>query len=242
MLAPSGRLDYELELGVFVGPGNVLGEPVDIARAEASAFGVVLLNDWSARDIQAWEYQPLGPFLSKSFATTISPWVVTLEALAPYRTAWQRSPEDPHPLPYLEPGRAREWAAFDIRLDAFIETATSRSAGLGPLKLASTNFRHAYWTIGQMIAHHTSNGCGLRPGDLLGTGTQSGPLPQEAGSLLELSRGGKQPFALANGEMRSFLLDGDAVVFRARCERQGWASIGFGECRGEVAPAVPAGS
>ena len=242
VLAPSARLDYELELGIFVGVGNALGERVDISRAEANAFGVVLLNDWSARDIQAWEYQPLGPFLSKSFATTISPWVVSFEALAPYRTAWQRSLDDAQPLPYLEPGAARAWAAFDICLDAFLETAAVRAAGLAPLELASSNFRHAYWTIGQMIAHHTSNGCGLQPGDLLGTGTQSGPLAGEAGSLLELSRGGKQPFALANGETRSFLLDGDAVIFRARCERKGFASIGFGECRGEVAPAVPVAS
>jgi fumarylacetoacetase len=236
-LAPSARLDYELELGIFIGVGNSQGVPIDLAAAEGHVFGLVLLNDWSARDIQAWEYQPLGPFLAKNFATTISPWIVTLEALAPFRTAWTRPAEDPQPLPHLEPGDGRTRAAFDVRLETWLETATMRETRAAPALLANTSFRLAYWTIGQLVAHHTSNGCNLRPGDLLGTGTQSGPEPEEAGSLLELSRGGKKPVKLPNGEKRTFLEDGDAVILRAHCEREGFARIGFGECRGEVLPA-----
>jgi fumarylacetoacetase len=235
--APSARLDYEFEIGVFIGPGNTQGAPIDLAQAEAHVFGLVLLNDWSARDIQAWEYQPLGPFLAKNFATTISPWVVTLEALAPYRTAWTRPAEDPQPLPHLEPGEARNRAAFGILLETYLETGKMRAARAAPALLARTSFRHAYWTIGQLVAHHTSNGCNLRPGDLLGTGTQSGPKPEEAGSLLELSRGGKKPVKLPDAETRAFLEDGDAVILRAHCEREGFARIGFGECAGEVLPA-----
>jgi fumarylacetoacetase len=237
IVAPCARLDYELELGVFVGPGNAPGTRIDVERAEEHIFGVCLLNDWSARDIQAWEYQPLGPFLSKSFATTISPWIVTLEALAPYRLPWQRAQSDPQPLPYLDSPRVRDAGAIDIRVQACLETASMRASELPPAELSSSSFKHAYWTIGQMVAHHTVNGCNLQPGDLLGTGTQSGPAPGEAGSLLELSRGGKQPVALPNGEQRTFLQDGDAVIMRAHCKRAGFARIGFGVAAGRVLPA-----
>jgi fumarylacetoacetase len=235
---PSKRLDYELEVGVYVGVGNALGERVPVGAAESHAFGLCLLNDWSARDIQAWEYQPLGPFLAKSFATTVSPWIVTLEALAPHRVAWTRPPSDPQPLPYLDSPETRAHGAFDVALEAWLETAKMRAAGEPPVRLSRTSFRHAYWTIGQMLAHHTVNGCDLQPGDLLGTGTQSGPTPQEAGSLLELSLGGKTPVKLPNGETRGFLEDGDAVILRAAAELPGRRRIGFGECRGTVEPAV----
>jgi fumarylacetoacetase len=234
---PSKRLDYELEVGVWVGTGNALGERVPIGEAESHAFGLCLLNDWSARDIQAWEYQPLGPFLAKSFATTVSPWIVTLDALAPYRVEWTRSAGDPQPLAYLDSPETRARGAFDVALEAWLETAKMRAAGAPPVRLSRTSFRHAYWTIGQMLAHHTVNGCNLQPGDLLGTGTQSGPAPEEAGSLLELSLGGKQPVRLPDGEARTFLEDGDAVILRAAAERPGYRRIGFGECRGTVEPA-----
>jgi fumarylacetoacetase len=234
----SKRLDYELELGVFIGTGNAAGTPIPIAEAEAHVFGLCLMNDWSARDVQAWEYQPLGPFLGKNFATTVSPWIVTLEALAPYRIPWTRPADDPQPLPYLESKENRATGAFDIRLQVLIETAKLRAAGMPAVSLSQTNFRHAYWTIAQMVAHHTVNGCNLRPGDLLGTGTQSGPTPQEAGSLLELSGGGKSPVPLPGGETRSFLEDGDSVTLRAWCERPGAARIGFGEAVGRALPAL----
>jgi fumarylacetoacetase len=234
---PSRRLDYEFELGVFVGTGNRLAEPIPIAEAERSAFGMVILNDWSARDVQGWEYQPLGPFLAKSFATTISPWVVTLEALAPFRVAWSRPEGDPAPLAHLELGDARASAAFDIELECYLRSAKMRDAGIAPQLLSRSNFRHAYWSIGQMITHHTSNGCDLRAGDLLGTGTQSGPTPPEAGSLLELSAGGKKDIELPNGELRKFLEDGDEVVMKAYCARPGAARIGFGDCRASILPA-----
>ncbi len=238
LFRPTARLDYELELGVFIGRGNTPGEPIDLGAAEHHLFGLVLLNDWSARDIQAWEYQPLGPFLGKNFATTISPWVVTFEALSPYRCAWTRPAGDPQPLAHLEHGEARARAAFDIRLETWLETARMRETGTAPALLAKTSFRHAYWTLGQLVAHHASNGCNLLPGDLLGTGTQSGPTPEEAGSLLELSHGGKKAILLPNGEARSFLEDGDAVTLRAYCEREGHVRIGFGECAGRVLPAL----
>ena len=235
--APSARLDYELEMGIFMGPGNASGDAIALDDARSRAFGMVLLNDWSARDIQAWEYQPLGPFLAKSFATTISPWVVTMEALAPYRVEWSRAAGDPQPLPYLDEGDARATAALDIALEACLETARMRERNQPPARLSVSSFKHAYWTVAQMIAHHSSNGCPLQPGDLFGTGTQSGPAHEEAGSLLELSLGGKQPIELPDGETRTFLEDGDAVVLRAHCERAGFARIGFGDCRGEVLPA-----
>ncbi|MEA3175655.1 MAG: fumarylacetoacetase [Gammaproteobacteria bacterium] len=236
-VGPSQRLDYELEMGMFIGGGNTLGEPIPMADAENHIFGLCLLNDWSARDIQAWEYQPLGPFLAKSFATSISPWVVTLEALAPFRLPFTRPPEDPAPLPYLDSQANREHGAFDIRLEVLLETARMREAGSPAQRLSETNLRHSYWTLPQLVAHHTVNGCNLRAGDLFGSGTQSGPTPAEAGSLLELSAGGAKPLAVGLTEKRTFLEDGDTVIFRGRCERPGAASIGFGELRGSVLPA-----
>ena len=235
---PSQRLDYELELGVWIGPGNALGEPIPVDAAESHVFGLCLLNDWSARDLQAWEYQPLGPFLSKNFATTISPWIVTLEALAPYRVAWTRPAEDPQPLPHLESAAIRERGALDIRIEAWLESAAMRAAGRGPARLSHTSFRHSYWAIAHLVAHHASGGCNLQPGDLLGTGTQSGPTLPEAGALIELTAGGKSPVTLDNGETRAFLEDGDAVILRAFCEAPGAARIGFGESRGVVLPAA----
>jgi len=231
------RLDYELELGIWIGPGNALGEPVALDSTDAHVFGLCLLNDWSARDIQSWEYQPLGPFLAKSFATTISPWIVTLEALAPFRCRWTRPADDPQPLAYLESARNREGGAFDIRIESWLETAKMREAGAGAARLSSSSFRHSYWTVAQMVAHHTVGGCNLQPGDLIGTGTQSGPTHDEAAALIELTAGGKQPFALPDGESRTFLEDGDTVILRGWCEREGAARIGFGECRGTVLPA-----
>ena len=235
---PSRRLDYELEVGIFVGTGNELGARVPLAEAERHLFGLCLLNDWSARDIQAWEYQPLGPFLAKSFATTISPWIVMLEALAPYRTEWVRPAGDPQPLPYLDSAGNAAHGAIDLQLEAWLETPKMRAAGAAPARLSRTSFRHAYWTIAQLLAHHTVNGCNLEPGDLFGSGTQSGPEPGEAGSLLELSAGGKQPVALPGGESRTFLEDGDCVILRGWCEKPGFARIGFGECRATVLPAL----
>jgi len=239
-VSASRRLDYELELGVFVGPGNERGKSIPIAAAENHIFGLCLLNDWSARDLQAWEYQPLGPFLAKNFATTVSPWVVTLQALAPFRTAFTRPAEDPQPLPYLDDPRNREIGAIDIKLEALIQTTRMRERGEPPQRLSLTSFRHSYWTIAQLVAHHTVNGCNLRPGDLLGTGTQSGPTASEAGSLAELTQGGSQALDIGDGERRSFLEDGDAVIFRAWCENAGAARIGFGELYGQVAPAADA--
>lgn len=236
-LAPTRRLDFELELGIFIGVGNAAGMPIGIGEAESHVFGLCLLNDWSARDVQAWEAQPLGPFLSKNFATTISPWIVTLEALAPYRLPWRRAPEDPAPLAYLDAPALRAAGAFDIELEAGLQTEAMRRAGQPAEPLARSNFRHCYWSLAQLVAHHSINGCALRSGDLLGTGTQSGPLPTEAGSLLELTHGGRQPLQLASGETRSFLQDGDSIVLRGWCARTGAARIGFGEARGGVLPA-----
>jgi fumarylacetoacetase len=235
---PCRRLDYELELGALVGPGNRLGEPVSMDAAEDQLFGVVLLNDWSARDIQAWEYQPLGPFLAKNFATTVSPWVVTMEALAPFRTAFERPAGDPQPLPHLDSAANRAAGAFDIVLEVWLQTAQMRGEGMPAVRLMASNFRDAYWTLAQLVAHHTSNGCNLQSGDLLGTGTQSGPAEGQGGSLLELSHGGKQALRLPNGETRTFLADGDTVILRAHCEREGCARIGFGDCAGTVLAAA----
>jgi fumarylacetoacetase len=238
---PTRRLDYELELGIFVGMPNALGEPVPIGRAEEHVFGLVLLNDWTARDVQTWEYQPLGPFLSKSFATTVSPWIVTLEALAPFRVPFTRAAGDPQPLPYLDSAANRESGGFDVSLEVALETKAMREAGVPPQRLMSSSFRDSYWTLAQLVAHHTVNGCNLQAGDLLGSGTQSGPDPSQGGSLLELTLGGKQPLKLKNGETRAFLEDGDTVILRAHCAREGFRRIGFGECRGTVVPAtVPA--
>ena len=234
---PCKRLDIELELGIFVGTGNELGDPVAMAQAEDHVFGLCLLNDWSARDIQAWEYQPLGPFLSKNFATTISPWIVTVEALAPYRVAFERPADDPQPLPYLDSEANRQRGAFDIQLQVGLETPKMREAGQGDATICRTSYRHAYWTVAQMVTHHTVNGCNLQPGDLFGSGTLSGPTLDQAGALIELTAGGKNPLPLPNGETRTFLEDGDAVVLRGWCEKPGAARIGFGECRGTVLPA-----
>ena len=235
---PSKRLDIELELGIFVGTGNALGEPVAMAQAEDHVFGMCLLNDWSARDIQAWEYQPLGPFLSKNFATTISPWIVMLEALAPYRVPFLRPEADPQPLPYLDSEANRQQGSLDIQLQVGLLTPKMRQADLRDATICRTSYRHAYWTIAQMLAHHTVNGCNLQPGDLLGSGTLSGPTLDQAGALIELTTGGKKPVQLPGGEQRVFLEDGDAVVIRGWCEKPGAARVGFGECWGTVLPAL----
>jgi fumarylacetoacetase len=237
-LAPTRQLDYELEVGVFIGTANALGHPVSIDRAEQHVFGLCLLNDWSARDVQAWEYQPLGPFLAKNFATTLSPWIVTLEALAPYRTSWSRPAGDPQPLAYLDSPQLRQSGAIDMHLEAYIDTARMRAAGTPSHRLSHSNFRHSYWTVAQMVAHHTVNGCNLEAGDLLGSGTQSGPAADEAGSLLELTVGGKQPLTLDRGETRAFLADGDRVTLRGWCEKPGYARVGCGEAAGTVLPAI----
>ena len=237
VFGPCKRLDIELELGVFVGTGNELGDPIAIQDAEQHVFGICLLNDWSARDIQAWEYQPLGPFLSKSFASTISPWLVTMEALAPYRVPFSHPPEDPQPLPYLDSPDNRAQGGLDIQLSAELLTPRMREAGAAAHRLCLTNYRHAYWTVAQMVAHHTVNGCNLNPGDMFGSGTLSGPASDQAAALLELTVGGKQPVQLPNGEQRVFLEDGDTVALRGWCQREGAARIGFGECVGTVLPA-----
>jgi fumarylacetoacetase len=236
VLAPSARLDYELELGVFVGDGNPRGTPIAIEDAESHVFGLCLLNDWSARDIQAFEYQPLGPFLAKNFATTVSPWIVSLQALAPFRAPHPRPPGDPPAPAYLRSPANDAAGSIDIRLEVDLETSAMRGRGEQPRRISSTSFRHAYWTVAQLIAHHTINGCNLRAGDLLGTGTQSGPAPEEAGSLLELGGAGKHPIAVGSGERRAFLEDGDAVTLRGWCEKAGMARIGFGEARGVILP------
>ena len=237
VFGPSQRLDIELELGIFVGTGNALGEPVAMAQAEAHVLGLCLLNDWSARDLQAWEYQPLGPFLSKNFATTISPWIVTLEALAPYRVPFLRPEADPQPLPYLDSEANRRQGSLDIQLQVGLTTPRMRDAGQGEATICRTSYRHAYWTVAQMVTHHTVNGCNLQPGDLFGSGTLSGPTLDQAGALIELTTGGKHPLQLPNGESRTYLEDGDAVVIRGWCEKAGAARIGFGECLGTVLPA-----
>jgi fumarylacetoacetase len=234
---PCKRLDIELELGIFVGTGNALGEAVDITEAEDHVFGICLLNDWSARDIQGWEYQPLGPFLAKNFATTVSPWVVTLEALAPYRLAFTRPEGDPQPMAYLDSAANRSGGAFDIQLQVGLQTPQMRAAGQADASICRTSYRHAYWTLAQMLTHHTVNGCNLQPGDLLGSGTLSGPTLDQAGALIELTTGGKNPITLPGGEQRTWLEDGDSVVLRGWCERDGAARIGFGECVGTVLPA-----
>ena len=238
---PSRRLDYELELGFFVGPPNAPGTPLDMAQAEASLFGATLLNDWSARDVQAWEYQPLGPFLAKNFATTISPWIVTMEALAPFRTPFARDAADPQPLPYLDSAANRERGAIAIALEVWIQTPAMRAQGQSAVRVSASSFADAYWTPAQLLAHHASNGCNLQPGDLMGSGTQSGPDANQGGSLLELSQGGKQPFDLGNGETRTFLQDGDCVILRGHCEAEGARRIGFGDCAGVVLPAIERG-
>ena len=228
---PSRRLDYEAELAFVIGPGNALGKPIPLQKALDHIFGVVLLNDWSARDIQAWEYQPLGPFLAKSFGTTISPWVVTLEGLAPFRCpAFARAAGDPQPLPYLFDEADSRAGGFSIEVEMYLRTPKSPA----PVRLSHGNYNSSYWTPAQLIAHHSSNGCNLQPGDLVGSGTISGPAPDSAGSLLELTQGGKAALELPSGEARTFIEDGDEVIERARCAREGHATIGFGEAAGRV--------
>ena len=235
---PSKALDYELEVGFFVSVGNSLGEAITISTAEEHVFGVCLVNDWSARDMQAWEYQPLGPFLAKSFATSLSPWVVTMEALAPFRTrAFARAGGDPAPLPYLHDRDDQEYGGLDLRLEVLLSSARMRKAGMAPACLSRSNFREMYWTMAQMLAHHTSNGCNLRPGDLLASGTVSGLAKDARGCLLELTSRGKNPIALPTGEQRKFLEDGDEVMLRGFCERDGFRRIGLGGCVGIVLPA-----
>jgi len=238
-LAPTRSLDYELEVGIYIGTGNALGTRVPVESAEEHVFGLCLLNDWSARDIQAWEYQPLGPFLAKNFATTVSPWIVTLEALAPFRLPWSRPADDPQPLSYLDSATLRAAGALDVQLEVWLETERMRASGQAPEKLSHSSFRDSYWAVAQLVAHHTVNGCNLEPGDLFGSGTQSGPGPEEAGSLLELSEGGKRPITLRSGETRTFLADGDRVMFRGWCARPGCTRIGFGEVSGTVTPPGP---
>nr|BFD39719.1 fumarylacetoacetase [Pseudomonas sp. FFPRI_1] len=235
---PCARLDYELELGIWIGQGNEMGEAIAIGDAAEHIAGFCLLNDWSARDIQAWEYQPLGPFLSKSFITSISPWVVTAEALEPFRQAQAQRPEgDPQPLPYLLDKRDQAAGGFDIELEVLLTTQAMREQGLPAHRLTLSNTQHMYWTVAQMVAHHSVNGCQLQAGDLFGSGTLSGPENGQFGSLLEITEGGKKPIELASGEVRKFLEDGDEIILRGRCRREGFASIGFGECRGTVQPA-----
>ncbi|BCD89427.1 fumarylacetoacetase [Pseudomonas solani] len=232
---PSKRLDYELELGIWIGQGNAMGDAIAIGEAEQHIAGYCLLNDWSARDLQAWEYQPLGPFLAKNFATSVSPWVVTAEALEPFRTAQPARPEgDPQPLPYLLDANDQARGAFDIQLEVLLQTAAMRERGQQPQRLALSNTQHMYWTVAQLVAHHAVGGCKLQPGDLFGSGTLSGPEADAFGSLLETTFGGKQPLSLANGEQRTFLESGDEVILRAWCEGEGRVRIGFGECRGRV--------
>ena len=235
---PSERLDYELEIGFYAGCGNALGRPIPIDEAEDHIFGLSLLNDWSARDLQLWEYQPLGPFLSKSFATSVAPWVVTLEALAPFRCpAFVRDAGEPNPLPYLSSPRNSASGGFDLTVEAFLRSSEMRRRGLEPFRLGLGSTGATYWTPAQLVAHHTSNGCNLRPGDLLASGTVSGPEEGSEGCLLEKTRGGARPIELPTGEQRHFLCDGDEVVLRGYCEREGYTRIGLGECVGRVLPA-----
>jgi len=233
--APTRSLDYEMELGCFVAGGNPLGDPVPVDRAEERLFGVCLVNDWSARDVQAWEYQPLGPFLAKNFATTVSPWVVTMEALAPFRVpAFRRPPGDPEPLPYLRSEHNSAAGGLDIVVEVFLASARMREAGTPPARLSRGRVADLYWTPAQMLAHHASNGCNLQPGDLFASGTVSGPEREQRGCLLELTWRGAEPLTLPSGETRRFLEDGDEVVMRGWCEREGAVRIGLGECRGVI--------
>lgn len=233
--APSRSLDYELEVGAFLGPGNVQGRPIPLRDAEEHLVGLCLLNDWSARDIQRWEYQPLGPFLAKSFATSVSPWVVTREALAPFRVpAFSRPPGDPAPLGYLADEDDAAHGGFDVNLEVRLASRRMRDERYDAVTVSRSNLRDLYWTLAQMVAHHASNGCNLRPGDLIASGTVSGPEKESRGCLLERTWRGSEPLALPTGETRRFLEDGDEVTFRARCERPGAVTIGFGECRGMV--------
>ena len=239
VFAPSARIDYEAEVGFYVGEANPLGSRVEIQRAATHLFGVCLLNDWSSRDIQAWEYQPLGPFLSKSFATTVSPWVVTAEALEPFRThAWTRPAGDPTALPYLTSETDQREGAIDLTVEVLLCSARMRAERVAPARLSQGNARDLYWTPAQLLAHHTSGGCNLQAGDLLGSGTISGPTRESRGCLMELTWRGAEPITLPTGEVRRFVEDGDEIIMRGRCTTEGATSIGFGECRGVLLPAT----
>jgi fumarylacetoacetase len=236
---PTKALDYELEVGFLVGAGNSWGESIPIRQAEEHLFGICLVNDWSARDIQAWEYQPLGPFLAKSFATSLSPWVVTMDALAPFRApAFARPQDDPAPLPYLFDSEDQEHGGLDLSLEVSLLSTRMRESGMVPVVLGRSNFRDMYWTMAQMLTHHASNGCNLRSGDLLASGTVSGADKTARGCLLELTTRGKDPVTLPTGEQRKFLEDGDEVILRGFCERDGFRRIGLGTCCGVVLPAA----
>lgn len=235
---PCKNLDYEMELGFFVGQGNELGRSIPISKAEDHIFGMCLVNDWSARDVQAWEYQPLGPFLAKNFATTISPFVVTMEALAPFRTkAFERPEGDPQPLDYLSDEQNQKFGGLDINLEVYIQTEKMRNEKIEPHLLSRSNTKDLYWTVGQMLTHHASNGCNLQTGDLIASGTVSGKEKSERGCLLELTWRGTELLELPSGETRRFLEDGDEVIMKGYCEREGFRRIGFGECRGRIVPA-----
>ncbi|MBS7807165.1 fumarylacetoacetase [Variovorax sp. PCZ-1] len=233
------RLDFELEMGFFVGPSNALGEPVALKDAPSHIFGMCLLNDWSARDHQFWEMNPLGPFLGKNFCTSISPWIVTMEALAPFRQPFERPADHPQPLAYLDEASNRAAGSLDIQLSVAIESVAHRTASKPASRISATSFKHQYWTTAQMLTQHTVGGCNLQSGDLIGTGTISGPTASEAGAIVELSQGGRVQVPLhETGEQRTFLLDGDAVIFQGWCEKTGFARIGFGSCSGTVLPAI----
>ena len=235
VFVPCKNLDYEMELGFFVGQGNELGQPIPIGEAEEHIFGMCLVNDWSARDIQAWEYQPLGPFLAKNFATTISPFVVTMEALAPFRTkAFERPEGDPEPLGYLADEQNKNFGGLDINLEVYIQTEKMRNENIEPHLLSRSNTKDLYWTVGQMLTHHASGGCNLQTGDLIATGTVSGKEKNERGCMLELTWRGTESIDLPSGEQRRFLEDGDEVIMKGFCEREGFRRIGFGECRGRI--------
>jgi fumarylacetoacetase len=238
---PCRNLDYELELGVWIGPGNRVGEPIPIGEAAQHVAGFCLLNDWSARDIQSWESQPLGPFLAKSFRTSVSPWIITAEAMEPFRAAQPARPgDDPQPLPHLSDAADQAHGALDIECEVFLSTPAMRAAGAEPHRLCRSNTLALYWTVAQMVAHHTSGGCNLQPGDLFGSGTISGTDADSIGCLLEMTFGGRDAITLSNGETRRYLQDDDEVVFRAHCRRPGAVTIGFGECRGRIIPALTA--
>jgi fumarylacetoacetase len=228
-------LDYEVEVGAFIGPGNSLGDPIPVALSREHLFGLCLVNDWSARDMQKWEYQPLGPFLAKNFATSVSPWIVTMEALEPFCTrAATRAEGDPAPLPYLSDADDQSRGNFAITIETYLETSKMRDAKLAPFLVSRGDFSQMYWTFAQMLAHHASNGCNLRPGDLIASGTVSGESRDSAGCLLERTWRGTEPLTLPSGEERRFLENGDTVVMRAFCEKNGAVRIGFGECRGSI--------
>ncbi len=236
---PTRQLDYELEAGFFIGSGNPLSHPIPVDEAESHLFGMCLVNDWSARDVQKWEYQPLGPFLGKSFATTVSPWVVTMEALEPYRVpAYRRPPGDPAPLPHLASNVNQQRGGIDITLEVFLRSSLMIARGIDPFRLGRSRLRDLYWTPAQLVAHHTSNGCNLRPGDLLASGTLSGEDEDARGSMLELTSRARGPILLPDGEERKFLQDGDEVIMRGYSEHEGFVRIGFGECRGRILPAA----